>query len=361
MNEAIALLERISGRTLDVSRGSRPSRATSGARAPTRRASARSSAGSRGSRSRTGSARQWEWASTRVGAAMSVRPRISAPSARSTSGAGATRRSPLVDRRRRARRRRRRRRDLLAERRAASDQASALIAPGQPFSPSGVAGAHLPVEPACDREHRHVRVGRSNGRPPKARMPLERAARPRQYSDGRDGCIELDGRAAARSLIEITVQLHKTKRGRGRRERARGRSSIADTTSSYVRQSIATYQRRIEELQRAAAVAHEPDRHLNKALASARLDFARRSWCSSSQLDAATLRQGNLNDKLATTEQQLTLAQNVEIAQIIEHGGGREDDRALAPQLGPRRRADRADRRRDRGDRRRRSRARRSA
>ena len=53
LNEAIALLERISGRTLDVSSAGRPSRATSGGRAPTRPGSAPSSAGRRGSRSRT--------------------------------------------------------------------------------------------------------------------------------------------------------------------------------------------------------------------------------------------------------------------------------------------------------------------
>jgi hypothetical protein len=37
------------------------------------------------------------------------------------------------------------------------------------------------------------------------------------------------------------------------------------------------------------------------------------------QLDAAIARQGALNDKLAATDQQLTLVQNIEIAQLIEH------------------------------------------
>ena len=36
-----------------------------------------------------------------------------------------------------------------------------------------------------------------------------------------------------------------------------------------------------------------------------------------SQLDSAVARQGNLNDRLATTQDQLILAQNIEIAQVI--------------------------------------------
>ena len=36
-----------------------------------------------------------------------------------------------------------------------------------------------------------------------------------------------------------------------------------------------------------------------------------------SQLDSAVARQGNLNDRLATTQDQLILAQNIEIAQVV--------------------------------------------
>ena len=68
LNETIELLERISGPPARGAPAARRCRATSGARAPTRPASGPSSAGRRGCRSRTGSARQWEWASTRVAA-----------------------------------------------------------------------------------------------------------------------------------------------------------------------------------------------------------------------------------------------------------------------------------------------------
>ena len=97
LNESIALLERISGRTLEVERaagrGGRP--------APHER---RHDAGSRrelGWRPAVsledGLRAQWEWAATRVAARMSadqVAVGSRAPSARSTSGAGSTRFGP---------------------------------------------------------------------------------------------------------------------------------------------------------------------------------------------------------------------------------------------------------------------------
>jgi hypothetical protein len=84
-----------------------------------------------------------------------------------------------------------------------------------------------------------------------------------------------------------------------------------------VKKSIITYNSKERRYnQQLTSLSRVIDSYTN-ALATQNLDFLAK-LIMVNQLDAAIARQGNLNDKLAATDQQLTLVQNVEIAQLIE-------------------------------------------
>jgi hypothetical protein len=125
------------------------------------------------------------------------------------------------------------------------------------------------------------------------------------------------GAASSRAavLIRITVQLPRAKRAE---DAANALTEIVKrrTTSIYVRQSIATYQSKIKNYTNQLATLANLIASFTGTLKKehlAPLD----ELVLVSQLDSAVARQGNLNDRLATAQDQLTLAQNIEIAQLV--------------------------------------------
>jgi capsular polysaccharide biosynthesis protein len=125
------------------------------------------------------------------------------------------------------------------------------------------------------------------------------------------------GSSASRgsSLIRLTVRLHRPKRAEDAAN-ALGQVVIDDTTSTYVKSSIHTYKSKVASYTRQLDSISRVIDQYNKTLATAQLaPFDRLILVN--QVDNALLRQGNLNDKIAATQQQLTLAQNVEIAQTV--------------------------------------------
>jgi len=122
------------------------------------------------------------------------------------------------------------------------------------------------------------------------------------------------------TLIKITVQTQK-KRWSEDVANALGRIIISDTTSDYVKKSIATYEHKKKTYDAELASLSAMIDTYNRTLDSQRLDLLAKLIVVN-QLDAAIQLQGNLNDNLATTDQQLTLAQNIEIAQVISKAVG---------------------------------------
>jgi capsular polysaccharide biosynthesis protein len=193
-------------------------------------------------------------------------------------------------------------------------QASVLIAPGQPFSPSGAPVLTYQASP------RSINVLVTS------ESALERAAAAAHVPVGTiRGHVTTEsiatglGSAASRgaNLIRINVQLHKPKHAEDVAN-ALGNIVIADTTSPYVKKSIATYQSKERRYNAQLTSLTRVIDSYTTALAKERLAFLPK-LIMVNQLDAAIARQGALNDKLAATDQQLTLVQNIEIAQLIEH------------------------------------------
>jgi capsular polysaccharide biosynthesis protein len=191
-------------------------------------------------------------------------------------------------------------------------QASVLIAPGQAFSPNG---SPVLVYQSSPRNINDIATSES---------ALEKVARkvhvPVSELRGHVSTQSLStglGSSASRgsNLIKLTVRLHKPKRAEDAAN-ALGQVVIDDTTSNYVQSSIRTYQSKTASYTRQLASLSRVIDQYNKTLSTTKLDpFDRLILVN--QVDNALLRQGNLNDKIAATQQQLTLAQNVEIAQTV--------------------------------------------
>jgi uncharacterized protein involved in exopolysaccharide biosynthesis len=192
--------------------------------------------------------------------------------------------------------------------------ATAEIAPGQPLAPGG--------QPVLTYQSSPTTIQNIVT----AEDSLKRAAAQAHMSVGElrgnvttstvaTGIGAASSRAAV--LIDITVQLHKMKRAE---DAANALASIVqtDTTSIYVKQSIATYKSKIANYTKQIASLTNLIAGYNKAIATQSLD-ALNKLVLVSQLDAAIARQGNLNDKLTTAQDTLTLAETIEIAQIVTH------------------------------------------
>jgi capsular polysaccharide biosynthesis protein len=193
-------------------------------------------------------------------------------------------------------------------------QASVLIAPGQPFTPSGSPVLSYQSSP------RSIEVLVTS------ESALKRAAAAAHVPVGKlRGHVSTQsvstglGSAASRgsNLIRITVQLSKPRHAEDVAN-ALGNIVIADTTSPYVKKSIATYLSKEKRYNAQLTSLTRVIDSYNKALSTKSLGFLAK-LIMVNQLDAAIARQGTLNDKFAATDQQLTLVQNVEIAQLIEH------------------------------------------
>jgi capsular polysaccharide biosynthesis protein len=193
-------------------------------------------------------------------------------------------------------------------------QASVLIAPGQPFTPSGspvlsYQSSPRSIDVLVTSESALKRAGAQ------AHVPVEKLRGHVTTQSISTGLGSSASRGA--NLIRVTVQLSKPKHAEDAAN-ALGNIVIADTTSPYVKKSILTYQSKEKRYNAQLTSLTRVIDSYNNALATEKLGFLAK-LIMVNQLDAAIARQGNLNDKLAATDQQLTLVQNVEIAQLIEH------------------------------------------
>jgi uncharacterized protein involved in exopolysaccharide biosynthesis len=197
-------------------------------------------------------------------------------------------------------------------------EATARIAPGQAFNPTGSApvltyltnptAINAIATSATTLEQAAKEAGMSLGQ-------LRGHVRTEAVSDTRAS-------AATRNavLVDITVQLPKKKRAE---DAANAIAGIVQrtTTSRYVRQSIGIYGSRIrsfderlktlqERIELLTAALREPDRTLVERM------------LLSIQLDQAQATQGQTIDSRANAVQQLILAQDVQRTQLIQQATG---------------------------------------
>jgi hypothetical protein len=193
-------------------------------------------------------------------------------------------------------------------------QASVLLAPGQPFSPQGSPVLSYQSSP---RAIEKLVTGES---------ALKRAAKTAGIGVGAlRGHISTQTVATGASsstasrgavLIEITVQLHKPKHAEDAAN-ALGNIVVTDTTSSYVKQSIDGFAVKIKDYGAQLDVLKQRIDVLTTAVNSPSLAFLEKLLLVS-QLDNAQTRFGTISDNLSLAQQQKTLAQSVELAQVIE-------------------------------------------
>jgi capsular polysaccharide biosynthesis protein len=191
-------------------------------------------------------------------------------------------------------------------------RASVLIAPGSAFSPSGapvlnylssprgindLVTSEATLKQAADQTK--VGIGQLRGHVTTANI-----------STGA-GVIAARGTV----LIQIVVQLAQPKHAEDVAN-ALGAIAVKETTSPYVRQSIdvlngsiAGYQTQLTSLTRRIKL-------LNDAISTQHLDTITKIILVS-QADNAAQRQATISNNLAIAEQQLSLAKNIEITQLI--------------------------------------------
>jgi capsular polysaccharide biosynthesis protein len=193
-------------------------------------------------------------------------------------------------------------------------EASVLVAPGQPFTPSGspvltYQSSPRSIDVLVTSESALKRAAAA------AHVPVSKIRGHVTTQSISTGAGSTASRGA--NLIRITAQLSKPKHAEDVAN-ALGAIVIADTTSPYVKKSIVTYQRKESRYNAQLTSLTKVIDSYNHALSTQHLGFLAK-LIMVNQLDAAIARQGTLNDKLAATDQQLTLVQNVEIAQLISH------------------------------------------
>jgi len=192
-------------------------------------------------------------------------------------------------------------------------QASVLLAPGQPFSPQGSpvlsyqssprAIQQLVTSEAALKRASHaagIGVGRLRGR-----VSTQTVSTGASTSTASRGA----------TLIRITVQLQKALHAE-EAANALGNIVVADTTSTYVQQSINGYAVKIKNYEAQLAALQKRIDALNAALGR-QLDFLEKLLLVA-QLDNAQTRFGTYSENLSLAQQQQTLAQSVEKAQVIE-------------------------------------------
>jgi len=196
-------------------------------------------------------------------------------------------------------------------------QASVLLAPGQPFSPTGAPVLNYQSSP---RAIEKLVTGES---------ALKRAAEKagigvgalRGHVSTQTVATGASSSTASRGavLLEITVQLSK-KRHAEDAANALG-DIVKSDTSPYVQQSIVAYATKISDLQAQLAALQKRIVVDTAALNSPGLTDVEK-LIAASQLDNAQTRFGTISDNLSLAQQQQTLAKTVELAQIIEPAVG---------------------------------------
>jgi capsular polysaccharide biosynthesis protein len=190
-------------------------------------------------------------------------------------------------------------------------QASVLIAPGQAFSPNGAPVLNYLSSPRgindlvtseatlkAAGERAHVSVTKLRGHVSTQTVLT--------------GAGNVASRGAV--LIKITVQLHQAQKAEDAAN-ALGQIIKDETTSSYVRQSVAVVQTAIVGYQKELEALAVRIRELNKQIPSTNDPLTRIVLVS--QADNAAQRQATISNNLAIARQQLALAQNIEYAQVI--------------------------------------------
>ena len=193
-------------------------------------------------------------------------------------------------------------------------QASVLLAPGQPFSPQGspvlsYQSSPRAIQQLATSESALKRASRSAGI---GIGSLRGHVSTQTVSTGASSSTASRGA----TLIRITVQLHKPKHAEDAAN-ALGRIVVSDTTSSYVKQSITGYTTKIANYQQQLSALQLRIQTLQRAIADQSLAFLEKLLLVS-QLDNAQTRYGTISDNLSLAQQQQTLAQSVELAQVIE-------------------------------------------
>jgi hypothetical protein len=193
-------------------------------------------------------------------------------------------------------------------------EASVLIAPGQPFTPSGSPVLSYQSSPRSI----DVIVGSESALERAAAQAKIPVGKLRGHTSTQSVATGL-GSAASRgaNLIRVTVRASKPKHAEDAAN-ALGRIVISDTTSPYVKKSILTYESKERRYNAQLTSLTKVIDSYNRALTTQNLSLLEK-LIMVNQLDAAISRQGNLNDKLAATDQQLTLVKNIEIAQVVSH------------------------------------------
>jgi capsular polysaccharide biosynthesis protein len=192
-------------------------------------------------------------------------------------------------------------------------QASVLMAPSQAFSPNGSpvlsyqssprAINELATDPATLKkvaQQAHVSFNQLQGHVSTSTV-----------STGQGSSTASRGSV----LIRITVQLKKPKET-GAAADAIGQIIAKQSTGKYVIASIATLQQDLAGNRKVLASVGQQIDAYNEVLRTQKLDPFDKLLLVT-QLNNAISRQGNLNDKIEAQTQQLTLAQNIELAQVI--------------------------------------------
>lgn len=192
-------------------------------------------------------------------------------------------------------------------------QASVLIAPGQPFSPQGspvlsYTSSPRGIEQVVTSQAALKRAAKAAGIGVGA---LQGHVSTATVSTGASSSTASRGA----TLIRITVQLHKPRHAE---DAANALGQIVKTdTSPYVQQSIGAYARKIKNYQAQLGQLQKRIDVLNEELAKSGLSDIEKLIVAG-QADNAQTRFGTISDNLSLAQQQQTLAQSVELAQVIE-------------------------------------------
>jgi hypothetical protein len=194
-------------------------------------------------------------------------------------------------------------------------RASVLLAPGQAFTPSGSPTLSYYTSPRAIEE-----IVNSEA------VLKQAAAKAKVSVSNLRGKVNTEaietglGPAATRSavLIRITVQLSKPRKAELAANEL-GAIVVERTTSTYVEKAIETYQGKLRNYDRQLASLTNRIQRLTSSLEQQgeALGFEGQLLLVL-QLDNAEQRFGNLSDRQALAEQQLTLAQDVMLTKVIE-------------------------------------------
>jgi uncharacterized protein involved in exopolysaccharide biosynthesis len=191
-------------------------------------------------------------------------------------------------------------------------EATARVAPGQAFNPSGGTAVltYLTNQAAVNE----IATSETTAQEAAAAIGIP-ASRLRGHVS--TTAVTEAGVSAARALlVDITVRLDKRKQAEEAAD-AIARIVARDTTSRYVKQSLSIYAKKIANFNTRLKTLQARIDVLEQALKEPGLSLNERLLLAI-QLDQAQATQGQTIDTLSTTQQQQILSQDVEQTQIIQ-------------------------------------------